>query len=405
MSGWPVVTYETLPWRSRYEPGSASRAAMSSQAGPYRAAIPPLIATTALDLPAATAAAAEDAAVEIARFDAEMGAEIAPFQAVLLRTESAASSQIEHLTASARAIAEAAVTPSTVGPSSGSSPSRRNGALILANSRAMAAAIDLADHMDAAAILRMHDELMRPSVPEIAGRWRSEQVWIGGGDLGPHRAVFIPPHHERVPKAIDDLVAFMRRADLPVLAHAAVAHAQFETIHPFPDGNGRTGRALLHAMLRRHGLTRAITVPMSAGLLADIDAYFATLTGYRQGDVAPIVELLAEAAFRAIANGRQLVTDLNIIRSGWNERVKARPHARTWQVADLLLRQPVVNVALVARELQISPPNVYRVIEPLLVAGILVETTDRRRGRMWRSEEILRALDDFAARAGRRRRG
>jgi Fic family protein len=65
---------------------------------------------------------------------------------------------------------------------------------------------------------------------------------IGGSSFGPHGADFVPPHHDRVPALMDDLVRFMRRTDLPLLAQTAVAHAHFETIHPFPDGNGRTGR-------------------------------------------------------------------------------------------------------------------------------------------------------------------
>ncbi|WP_277932448.1 Fic family protein [Rhodococcus opacus] len=81
-------------------------------------------------------------------------------------------------------------------------------------------------------------------------RWRQQQVWIGGGSLGPHTAHFVPPHHDRVPELIDDLIVFANRVDVTVIAQIAVAHAQFETIHPFLDGNGRVGRALIQAMLR-----------------------------------------------------------------------------------------------------------------------------------------------------------
>ena len=116
----------------------------------------------------------------------------------------------------------------------------------------------------------------------------------------PHDAMFVPPRHETVPAAIEDLIGFIDRDDLPVLAQAALAHAQFETIHPFPDGNGRTGRALIHAELRNKRLTRNVTVPVSAGLLVDTDAYFEALTAYRLGDTAPIVEQLAAAAFAAV---------------------------------------------------------------------------------------------------------
>ena len=85
------------------------------------------------------------------------------------------------------------------------------------------------------------------------------------------RPPFVPPHHTRVATAIDDLARFMRRDDLAVLPQAALAHAQFETIHPFPHGNGRTGRALVDCLLRGKRLTRQVTVPVSAGDIAPQD--------------------------------------------------------------------------------------------------------------------------------------
>lgn len=94
--------------------------------------------------------------------------------------------------------------------------------------------------------------------PVDAGQFRSEQVWIGPGDAGPRTAGLVAPHHERVPGAIDDLVAFVRRQDIPVLVQVAVAHGQFETIHPFPDGIGRTGRSLAPSILRNNGADRGV---------------------------------------------------------------------------------------------------------------------------------------------------
>lgn len=237
-----------------------------------------------------------------------MGNEIAPFAALLLRSESAASSRIENLTASARAIAEAELP--------GEGGGTRNAAEIVANTRAMAAAITLADNIDADAILAMHDALMADHAPAIAGQWRTEQVWIGGGHYGPAGALFVPPRHEVVAAAIDDLITFTKRDDIPALIHIAIAHAQFETIHPFPDGNGRTGRAVVQAMLRHKGLTRQVTVPVSAGLLVDTDRYFDALTAFRAGDAAPIVERMSEASVLAVQNGRQLVSELRAVRAG-----------------------------------------------------------------------------------------
>ncbi len=391
---WPAVSYESLPW-DRESNTQASRATRRRSRGPYRSSIPIEIQARQVQLPAATTAEAEDAATEVARFDAELGHEIAPFATVLLRSESAASSKIENLTASARAIAEAELR----------AHAGRNATLIVANQRAMTAAIALAEHIDADAILAMHAALLTETRPEIAGRWRDEPVWIGGSDHSPHDALFVPPRREFVTAAISDLLAFMDRDDVPLLAHAAIAHAQFETIHPFPDGNGRTGRALIHAQLRHKGLTRNVTLPVSAGLLTDTAAYFAALTAYRQGDLVAIVEQFSRAAFAAVTNGRQLVDDLRAIRAGWDDRIVARRDSGTWKIADLLLRHPVVNAALLANELGIAPQNTYRSLARLVEVGIIIEFTDQKRNQLWRSTEVLDALDRFAARAGRRTRG
>jgi Fic family protein len=389
---WPTVTHEEHWWASRYPRGTASRAQLARHQGPYQAAVPAVIADVEVRLPPEVWSASTEAAQEVARFDAELGGEIAPFAAVLLRSESAASSQIENLTASARAIAEA-----TLGE-----PAGANARQVVGNVDAMKAALALADDISADAILAMHKALLAHTDPDIAGKWRDEQVWIGGTSFGPHLATFVPPHHLRVPGAIDDLVEFIGREDIPVLAHVALAHAQFETIHPFPDGNGRSGRALMHAMLRHAGLVRNVTVPISAGLLVAVDDYFDALTAYRAGDAAPIVERVTEAAYAAVANGRQLVDDLRTLRADWDTRVRARRDAAAWRVADLLLRRPVVNVALLSDELSIAPQNVYRSVAPLVDADVLT-SSGRQRDRVWRSLEVLAAVDAFARRAGRRR--
>ncbi len=343
-------------------------------------------------LPAATAALADEATAELARFDAEMGSEIAPFGAILLRSESAASSRIENLTASARSIALAEL----------GDTSKRNATEIVANTNAMTAAIALADRLDAAAILAMHAVLLDEHAPTIAGKWRTAQVWIGSSSYGPQTASFVPPQHTRVAAAIDDLVRFMQRDDLPVLPQAAIAHAQFETIHPFPDGNGRTGRALVHCLLRGKRLTRQVTVPVSAGLLTDTDRYFDALTAYRAGDIQPIVERFAGASFDSVVNGRQLVAELRAIRDAWSDSITSRRQAIVWRALDVVLQHPVLDNALVQRELDVSAMGAEAAITELVEVGALREITGGRRNRRYAAVPVLAALDAFAERAGRR---
>jgi Fic family protein len=390
---WPALTYESVPWSSP-DAVSVPRSRRTAHAGPYRAAVPPRIVELGVPLAGDTLALADEASTEIARFDAELGADIAPYAPLLLRSESAASSKIENLTASAKAIALAEL----------GDPTKHNAATIVANTRAMQAALALAGDLDERAILDMHEVLIGPSHPEWVGRWRDAQVWVGGSGYGPHGAMFVPPRHERVPEAMVDLVAFMRRDDIPALVQATIAHAQFETIHPFPDGNGRTGRALIHSLLRAKRLTRTVTVPVSAGLLTDTDAYFDSLTAYRRGEPKVIVELIAEASFRAVDNGRRLASDLGAIRQGWSERITVRRGAAAHRLADLLVRQPVVDSPSVQRELGVAATNANTAIDHLEEKGILTKVSGNRRNRRWAAPEVLRALDAFAERAGRRSR-
>lgn len=385
------MTYEDVRWEPQ---GARYPRAGSSRYGTYHPVVPADIADLNLNVSSGVLAEAETAGHEITRFDAELGGEIAPFATVLLRSESAASSQIENLTASARAIAEAELPGIRA---------KHNAEMIVANTAAMQAAVRLADLVDADAILAMHRALMAMEPRHTPGEFRTEPVWIGGGST-PVGAAFVGPRHELIPGAIDDLITYAQRCDVPVLAQVAVAHAQFETIHPFTDGNGRTGRALAQALLRNKGMTRQVTVPVSAGLLADTGAYFAALTAYRDGDAAPIVECFARASIASIANGRELVADLRTIRESWNDRITARSDSAVWRVADLLARRPVVNAALLARELGIESGNAHRYLNPLTETGILVETSSGPRNRVWRSPEVLAALEAFTERAGRRSR-
>ncbi|MHB1172812.1 MAG: Fic family protein [Lacisediminihabitans sp.] len=391
---WPPIGFEKREWQSREDVGQSRRAALQAR-GSYEAAIPPAIAKLSLPpLDEGTVVAAEDAIIELGRFDGEVGSIAAPFSAILLRSESAASSEIEQLTASAKNIALA-----EMGRGTG-----KNSRLIVGNVRAMEAAIDMAEDLDASTIIAMQGEILRDDQPELTGGWRTQQIWIGGGySNSPHTATFVPPHHERVAGLMEDLVAFARRTDLPALPQIAIAHAQFETVHPFPDGNGRTGRALVQAMLRRLGVTRNVTVPVSAGLLRDTRGYFDALTAYRNGDVTPIIRAMAQASIDAIVNGRQLVGDLNSMHSEWVRITSARAGSAGRRLLDVLQRQPVIDANLAGEELGISARNAQNGIDRLVGDGILLPSGPAARNRTYEAREVLAALDSFAARAKRSR--
>ncbi len=231
---WPALGSREVPWTPTLPPDLVPRSVRERHRGPYAAAVVPFIASASPRVSAGTSALAEEAAAEVARFDAEQAVTLAgvdedgggpgPLPFLLLRSESASSSEIEGLTSGARAIAVAEL----------GGGATHDAELVLGNVRSMQAALALADDLTPEALLAVQRALLEASAPSIAGWWRTEQVWIGGDTYGPHGAEFVPPHHDDVPGLIDDLVAFSARGDVQVLVHAALAHAQFETITPSP---------------------------------------------------------------------------------------------------------------------------------------------------------------------------
>lgn len=393
---WPPLAQEQHAWQSRFNRDDLTQRQWASSRGPYESAVAPSIAELDVHVSADVAAEAAEAASLLTRFDAELGLSVLPFASILLRSESASSSQIENLTSGARAIAETELGERDTG----------NAPQIVRNVHAMQAALELSDGLDDGGIIAMHAALLEDHAPELTGGYRREQVWIGGSGVSPHGAAFVPPHHDRVPASMTDLVWFMRRWDVPALIHAAVAHAQFETIHPFPDGNGRTGRAIVQAMLRRSRTTATVVVPVSAGLLHDVDGYYAALTAYRAGDVDPIVRSFTEAAGFAVRTGRQLATAIGEIRTRWGEALTGlRSDSSARRVLALALEQPVLNAAVVEARLGLSAPGAYRAFDALVDRGVLRSANSRKRNRLWIADDMIQALDAFADQAARPRRG
>lgn len=393
----PAVGTEAKRWVPS-QAGYFSRAELRRQTGTYEATLPAAISDWEPRLSGELTADIEDAARALVGFDSHVGRRlgsddptIGPMASILLRAESASSSQIENLTTSARQLALAEIGESE----------KRNAVTVVGNVRAMEAALRLSSSIDVAAILDMHRELLRGHSPRLerwAGRFREELVWIGRGDAGPLGAEFIAPEARRVPAAIDDLIKFAARDDLPVLVQVGVAHAQFETIHPFVDGNGRSGRALAQAMIRNKGLVNHATVPISAGLLLDTDGYFDALSAFRAGDAGPIVRKFTAAARYAAVSGRQLVDDLAAQLDESRRSLEGvRSHAAVWAILPKLIGQPVINARYLKAELGLDPSTTQRSLDLLVARGILAERTGLRRNRVWQHEGILQVLDDYAA--------
>ena len=388
---WPALETEQREW----SPSAvfSGRSATFDRLRPYFAAIPLEIADREVTVGSNALAVAAEATAELSRFDGELGRDLAPIAALMLRSEAAASSQIEQLTASAKAILMAEAGDS----------SRANASIIAANTGALQAALSLADRLDEESIIEMQRALLATSNARIVGSFRTEQVWIGGRSASPHAATFVPPHHDRVSASMLDLVRFLRRTDVPPFVQAMLGHAQFETIHPFPDGNGRTGRALIHAVLRHTRVTRLVTVPVSAGLLGDTAAYFEALMAYREGDIDRIVVQAADAAFVAVRNGRILAEEVRQTEAEWLRRLTGtRSDSVVWQIVHDLARRPVIDASAVVERFGVSAPTANDAITRLFDLQVIVRANGGQRFRKWIAIEIAEALDRFAERSTRR---
>ncbi|WP_341946421.1 Fic family protein [Microbacterium sp. LWH11-1.2] len=395
-----AVAHESLHWTPR-APEMYSRAEVERQTGSYEATITARLAEWRPRISAEDAADIEDATRRLVAFDDHaqrrlgMGSPVlGPMAAILLRTESASSSQIEQLTTSAKQLALAEIDEG----------GKSNALTVIGNVRAMEAALALSADITEDAILQMHAALLRHQVgsEQDAGQYRQEQVWIGVGDAGPRLAEFVAPHQQRIPAAMADLIRFVQRQDLSILVQVAVAHAQFETIHPFVDGNGRTGRALAQSILRNKGLVGSTAVPISAGLLLDTGSYFAALTSFREGDAGPIIRAFAAASRIAATTGTQLVDDLVAELDGSRSRMQGlRADAAAWRLLPALVGQPAVNTQYLVDTLGFGEMAALRALGALADRGVLVETTGRGRNRVWQHRGILRVLDGYATKIRR----
>jgi Fic family protein len=245
-------------------------------------------------------------------------------------------------------------------------------------------------------VLAIHRALLSATpTPEIAGKLRDRQNWIGGNAFNPGRAAFVPPPPEEVRGLLGDLCAFASRTDLPPVVQAAVAHAQFETIHPFADGNGRVGRALIHVVLRRRGLAPRYVPPVSLVLAADAAAYVRGLVAFRESQVAAWCRQFAEAVERAALEASALATRLSRLQEAWRKRAGGpRSDSSAEALIQALPAHPIVTVATAQAFLGRSKQAVNQAVGLLVEKGVLQPVTLARRNRAFEARELFDLIDD-----------
>ena len=389
---WPGITYETCAWERDPDdlalvPKSRRRKILPT----YEAAVPASIAALPVEIPAQLARRIAEVEVSLARFDQAQAARDWPLPALLLRSESSSSSQIERLTSSVRNVALAEL----------SSKAPSNALLIAGNVAAMREALGQSGDIGIDSICAIHDVLMRGTREEPG--LRKEQVWIGGSPYSPHGATFVPPHADLVRPCLEDLVAFGAREDISPIAKAAIFHAQFETIHPFTDGNGRTGRALLHRILARDEVLLHAMLPVSAGLLHDVERYMGALDTYHDGAVEPMIECLADALELAAVIGSRIASDVDEVLGGWASANTDRSGSASHRLPALLVEQPVVDVAFVASRLGITDRAARNLVEVACERGILAKMGNAKRGAFYQAPDLIAVLEEASSLEGIRR--
>ena len=361
----------------------------------YHAFLPDPIAAERFLLPTDVAATVSDAEQAILALNAHANPALAPLARLLLRTESIASSKVEGMQVGIRQIARA---ESRMETGRKTSPTVLE---VLANIDAMQLAVDeaaMATQISPNHIVEIHKKLMvNTSNPDVAGKIRAEQNWIGGNNYNPCGADFVPPPPEHVAPLLEDLCESLADEALSPLVQAALVHAQFETIHPFDDGNGRTGRALVHVILRRRGIAVDYVPPISVILAADRDHYIEGLTDFRNGEITAWLEIFASAAARGASLAAGYLVAVGELMDHWRELLKEGPaprrHAAAWALIDVLPAHPVITAPVAAVATGRAKAAVHQALDHLTTAGVLEPLSTSKRNLSWEAVGLLDLLE------------
>jgi len=308
---------------------------------------------------------------------------------LLLHAEARASSLIEGITISQRNLARALLDPRLA---------RGDPTPVIADVRATEESMRIAAQTERPGIshiLDLHRTLMSGVDQARPGEFRTMQNWIGRSNISPEGADYIPPPEAEVIPLMEDLVAFIGRMDLPAVAQAAIAHAQFETIHPFIDGNGRVGRCLVQLTLRRREIA-TYTPPVSLILSSMGQAYVEGLVAYRAGDMSGWCDLFAGACEQAGAASTELAERVQALEADWAE-VAGRPRrgSTAARVIASLARHPVLDAAFVRDLLGVDIRRAIEALELLASTGVLHQLGTAKRDRRYEAVALFELISAF----------
>lgn len=367
----------------------------------YTAYVPDPLEDRPWRLDAATAADVTDAELAIARLNAQAStlADSEALARLLLRAEAVASSKIEGLEVGARRLLKAQLAQDL-----GDGRRDITATEVLNNIEAMDWAVETLStraSITVEGLLEVHERLLAGTqLEEHGGKLRDVQNWIGGSDYNPCSAAFVPPPPEYVRGLVEDLCEFCNSDMLPAVAQAAIAHAHFETIHPFVDGNGRTGRTLIHVILRRRGIAPKLVPPISLVLATHTDAYIDGLNRTRHigapdseegmDAINSWVAFFAGAGRRAVSDAEAFEHRASELQEDWRARLGGvRKNSAIDLLLDALPGAPIITVrngaALIGRSVQAVNEAIPRLVD----AGVLTQATVGKRNRAFEAKELI----------------
>jgi Fic family protein len=249
-------------------------------------------------------------------------------------------------------------------------------------------------------VCAMHAQLMRDEADDFPkGHYRERHVWIGG-TARIEDAIFVPAPPASIEPGMRELEARMLQyapqeddaASLPPLQQLAIAHAQFETIHPFVDGNGRVGRLLMPLILAAEGYP---PLYVSGALLRNRTGYYNALNQVQlRGNWSPWITLICRAVAESTRDAIAIALDFDALLASWQEKlISYRSDSVARRLAPLLLGHPVVDAVRVAQLMDVSDRSARTGIDALVEVGILSLQSEAKRNRVWEARTLIDRLN------------
>lgn len=379
------VTYEEREWIPQEGIYYVARSKRTYTKEKYLSAVISDLSEVAIHLDTEAQRVLEDTIEELSKLDGFLKDKGLSFPMLLLRTEALSSSQIEHYNSSNRNIALAQL-----------HHLKNNQAnIISANLKALIQSLHPIDEINLESILKVHQSLLNDSNPEEAGKIRDVPNWIGQSQVSPHGADYVPPYPTYLELNLKQLFQFIQRKDLHPLVIASFAHAYFESIHPFSDGNGRTGRVLIQMILHHSGFLDYLTIPISVGLVKNQNNYINALNVFRDGHYNEIIIQICDAALTVIPKVYHALKEIQNIKESWIQKINARSDAFIWKIIDEIISQPVIDVSYLVQKFNMNDQAVRNNVEILLNQNILSKINNAKRNVVYFSKEIIDVIDAF----------